>query len=178
MEKRRPYKTPSTAGVPPRSIPPNTAPRRLAAQPPGSPSHGLEWSRDPLGEGQRVVGMPEAASVVRDAEVKLAALRARATLGPPAETASSHTRALSGQAPSSHIAPSPTSTAVLGCFLLRFMTSAKPLPGPENGGGLPLAQNRCVAREAEPPRTRSPPRAFQWQSKSRASLLRIRARRC
>jgi len=83
--------------------------------------NGAEIGADaPLGERQRVVGMPEAASVVRDAEVKLAALRARATLGPPAETASSRTRALSGQAPSSHIAPSPTSTAVLGCFPTSF----------------------------------------------------------
>jgi len=38
--------------------------------------NGAEIGADaPLGERQRVVGMPEAASVVRDAEVKLAALQ-------------------------------------------------------------------------------------------------------
>jgi len=66
----------------------------------------------PLREGQRIRRVPVAALVVDDAEVHVARLRIRAAVGFPADAATAHLEALKGHA-SSHIAPIPTSTAVL-----------------------------------------------------------------
>jgi hypothetical protein len=56
---------------------------------------GVEIGADaPLGEGQRIIGVPEAALIIRDAEMDLAALRIGAALGSPGEPAVTHRRAL------------------------------------------------------------------------------------
>jgi hypothetical protein len=56
---------------------------------------GVEVGADsPAGEGKRIRGVPEAALVVRDAEMQLTALRVGAPLGSPAESAASHPRTL------------------------------------------------------------------------------------
>jgi len=66
----------------------------------------------PLRERQRIRRVPVAALVVDDAEVQVARPRVDAAIGFPADAAAAHSEALKGHA-SSHIAPSPTSTAVL-----------------------------------------------------------------
>jgi len=77
------------------------------------PGNRVEIGADaPLREGQRIRRVPVAALVVDDAEVHVARLRIRAAVGFPADAATAHFEALKGYA-SSHIAPSPTTTAVL-----------------------------------------------------------------
>jgi hypothetical protein len=77
------------------------------------PGNRVEIGADaPLREGQRIRRVPVAALVVDDAEVHVARLRIRAAVGFPADATTAHFEALKGYA-SSHIAPSPTTTAVL-----------------------------------------------------------------
>ena len=76
------------------------------------PGHRVDVGADaPFREGQRIRRVPVGARVVDDAQVHVARLRIGAAVGFPADAAPAHLEALKGH-PSSHIAPSPTSTAV------------------------------------------------------------------
>ena len=77
----------------------HAAAERFPAPPAHADHHvgrdGVDVGTDsPSGEGERICGVPEAAPVVRDTEMKLAALRVGAPLGSPAESTATHPRTL------------------------------------------------------------------------------------
>ena len=87
-----PPHAPSTAAVPPTPRAPSIMLRRSASQlrlmrTITWAGNGVDVGTDsPSGEGERIRGVPEAAPVVRDTEMKVAALRVGAPLGSPAES--------------------------------------------------------------------------------------------